>query len=212
MASVISPARGTKGCDVQLPSSPTTRALPGPHHAPVADHGRAEHTVATGDETAGELGGYHGGPVLVAEDELVEAWEQDDTLGRDAKGAEQLRRPGVHEVLHAFDLHASEGGLGQRQSGSGVRRDQVRPAHEILDGGRAVAGEVAPGQLPERLVALQAPLMDDPLIDEDDQLLAVTHRPEAHQSRLGQVPEHVVPALVGGGQAACLPCRQQLGA
>jgi hypothetical protein len=56
----------------------------------VADDRRPEHAVAAGDDAFGELAGQHGAPVLVAEDELVEPGEQEDTPRTATAGVEQV--------------------------------------------------------------------------------------------------------------------------
>lgn len=91
-------------------------------------------------------------------------------------GVEQVGSPRVHEVLDA------------------VEGDQVRPPRQVLDGCGPVAAEVAPGPLTERFLALRAPWVRNPLIDEHDQLLALAHQSEAQGPGLRR--RHAMPGAV----------------
>src|SRR4051794_27033248 len=66
-------------------SRPPARARAGPppgaDDAAVADHGGPEHAVAAGHDAVGELGRQRAAAVAVAEDELVEAGQQEHLPG-----------------------------------------------------------------------------------------------------------------------------------
>src|SRR5215212_11315055 len=78
------------GGALRAPAGP----LPGAGDPAVDDDRRAEHAVAAGDDAVGELAVEDRPPVAVAEDELVEAGQQEQPTCLRPVPGEQLRRLG----------------------------------------------------------------------------------------------------------------------
>src|SRR5690606_40703487 len=114
------------------------------------------------------------------------------------------------EVLLSVHVDRGQARPGDRDAGAGVGGGQAGPAQEVLERGRSVPAEVAFGQFTERLLPLGQAGVRDPLVDTDDQLLAVLHRAETHRPGLGEVPQQVVAALSGRVDATVLPDRHEL--
>ena len=74
----------------------------------------------------------------------------------------------VDEAVLALDQLGGD----RAEAGAGVAQRQARPAGEVAVVGRAVADEVAAGQLGERRVAVDRLLRAEPVADEDVGVLA----------------------------------------
>ena len=91
--------------------------------------------------------------------------------------------------------------FGGLQPRPGIGRGQARPPDEVLQLGRAVAGEVAPGQFGQRLVARSFSRRRQPFVQQHDRLLLADARADSGQALVGEIPEHVIAALAGRGDA-----------
>ena len=125
-------------------------APPGADHAAVEHDARAQHAAA-GVETLDVLRIEHLVAVAIRDQILVERRQQ-----------ESRRRAGLFDCIFAVPIgSAVDDAGGERrpdrlEAGARVGRSEARPPPEVVDDRGAAAAEVTPGQLGERLVALQA--------------------------------------------------------
>jgi len=119
-------------------------------------HGGSEDPVAAGDDPVGELGVEHGAAVGVAQDELVEARQQECPLCLRPAGRQEVGRGRVEEVLDTVDVEAGQPVADGGQSGPGLGDPKAGPAGEVLDRRGPVAAEEAPGELGERTTLAEA--------------------------------------------------------
>ena len=133
----------------------------------------------------------HGAAIPIAEQILVETGQQMHGWGVVA----DLRRLARHPVDTIGNSFLDQRFPGCCQACLCLRRGQPCPAHQILQRGRPVAGEVAPGQLSQSLVSRQAPGQRDPLIQQGKGLLFAAARAKADQPVLRRPPKEMVAAL-----------------
>lgn len=98
----------SEGFDVQEWRLRGAAALPHPDHLAVLDDRRPEHAVVAGHQPVGVAGGHRKGAIDVAEDELVETGEQQDTPGGAAVLGEKVGQSRVEQVLHRVGGDAGE--------------------------------------------------------------------------------------------------------
>jgi hypothetical protein len=181
-------------------------APPQPGHVAADDDRGLEHAVVARHDHRRMLGGQAGAAVLVAQQELVEPGQGMHPPRR------AVREAGRHPVADLVDDELLKVLTGEGHPDRHVADRKLCPPGEIAQGRRSVAGEVAPHELPQRLLAVEPAGAGDPLVEEDDGLVVAAHRAKAELAGLVELPDQVRAALTSGGDPGRLESLEELGA
>ncbi len=141
---------------------------------------------------------------------LQEVHRRTDGGGVAGTGAPGVRRRGP--VSEAADLLPAEAGAGRGDPGAYVAHRQGGPGGQVLRRRRAVADEVAPGELRHRPGAGDDPRPGRPFVQERPGVLLAAREPAADQSVQLGIHEDVRQPLAGDADTALREDRGSLGA
>jgi len=161
------------------------RAFPEAAHAPADQEHRQHHAVGAGVRKFCVLRIEHGAAVGVAEQVFVKAGQQVDGSGEFA--GIHVPRAGGLPIRLIVKRHLLQVRSGGSERGAGVGQREAAPPGEVLDGGGAVAPEVAAGEFGQGFVAAQPAGVWDPLVQQGERKLLAAARAQAEQPLLRQV-------------------------
>jgi hypothetical protein len=115
-------------------------------------------------------------------------------------------------VAHPVDLGLDQAIAHGREPTLRIRHRGLRPPAEVLEGRRAVPGDVAQHELAERRVAIGVRVAGGggPVVEQHERLLGSVRGAPAQQSVVGESPDDVPAALALRGDAVGLEQGEEL--
>ena len=168
----------------------------------VQDEGVREDPVAAWDDQPLVVGIELGRAIAVAEDELVEPGQGTGRQGWGGVGAgDGVVKQGLGDEQVTPAERARDDPVGRGKPGASVGHREVRPSGQVVGADGSMAAHEALGDHRQSTGAVQVGARRRELVEQHEGLVLAALRPHARDALLAGVPEQVIGALPGAGDA-----------